>query len=68
MNSQEANLVNYVGTVSSIVVLVIDTLNELLALYLKAKNDPKTDLKTLIWNKRLWFLQKIFDFPVSISS
>eukprot|EP00347_Sterkiella_histriomuscorum_P009654 403340381 len=66
-NSHENNLINQIGTFASIVVIVMDVLNELLVIYQKSKNDPKNnDMKQMLYNKRLWFLQKLFDFPIQI--
>lgn len=67
-NSAESNLVNYLGTFASIAVLIIDTINELLVMFLKSKTDSKLKMNDLMWNKKLWFLQKVFDFPVRINN
>jgi hypothetical protein len=55
-----------VNAVTTILGLSIDLVNEIIILAIKWRRRPELTLRELISGKKVWFLQKLFDFPVSI--
>jgi hypothetical protein len=51
--------------VTTIIGLCLDLLNETLTLALKWRKRPELTFWELTSDRQLWYLQKLFDFPVS---
>ena len=54
-----------INAVTTIIGLCIDLLNEILVLAIKWRKKPDMNFRELMSGKKLWFMQKLFDFPVS---
>lgn len=60
-------MLSQVNAVTTIICLAIDLVNEILILAIKWRRRPELTLRELISGKKVWFLQKLFDFPVRTS-
>jgi hypothetical protein len=52
--------------VTTIIGHLMDLANEVLILYMKSRADPNLTFLQLINGKKLWFLQKLLEFPINI--